>query len=148
MCRVVQHAADLVDDVEADEVAQRQRAHREADTGRHRSIEVLTGGETRLVGADRTREIGDEQRVRDEARTVADDDRLLAQADGEFADVLDELHVGQQRVDDLDERQHRRRVEEVHADDARRLLRRLRDLGDRQRRRVRREHTVVTNDVV
>ena len=37
---VVEHAAHLVDDVEADEVAQRERAHRQTDAGGHGRIDV------------------------------------------------------------------------------------------------------------
>ena len=47
---------------------------------------------------------------------------------------------------DLDERHERRRVEEVHADDALRRGRRGRDLGHRERGRVRREHRIGTAD--
>ena len=49
---------------------------------------------------------------------------------------------------DLDERHQRRRVEEVHADDALRPRRGGRDLGDGERRGVRREHGVGPADPV
>ena len=55
---------------------------------------------------------------------------------------------GELGLDDLDERHQRRRVEEVHADDALRAGRRGRDLGHRERRGVRREDRVGSADPV
>jgi hypothetical protein len=50
------------------------------------------------------------------------------------------------RAHDLDERHQRRRVEEVHPDRALRAFEHGCDLGDRERRRVRREHRAVAHD--
>ena len=103
---------------------------------------------TGLVHADGAREVGDEQRVGDEAGPVADDHGLLAEALGEIAHRRRELVVGEQRRDDLDELQDGRRVEEVHADDALRVLGRRGDLGEREAGGVGGEHGVLTDDVV
>ena len=52
------------------------------------------------------------------------------------------LVVGELRAHDLDELHERRRVEEVHPDDALRVLARGRELGHRERGRVRRDDRV------
>jgi hypothetical protein len=94
-------------------------------------------------------EVAEQQRVGDEAGLVADDDRLLVQALGEGLDVLEDVVVGDDGADDLDELHHGRGVEEVHADDTRLgCLRGDRELGDRQRRGVRREDRVIGDDGV
>ena len=56
---------------------------------------------------------------------------------------------GELRADDLDERQDRRRVEEVHADDALRAARsRCATVRDGERRGVRREHGALPDDLL
>ena len=60
-------------------------------------------------------EVGEQQRVHDEAGPVLDHDGLLAAVDGKGADGVDRVVVGGERPDDLDERHHRRGVEEVDA---------------------------------
>jgi hypothetical protein len=102
----------------------------------------------RLEHRDGVVEIAEQQRVGDEPRLVADDNRHLAEPVGEALDVLDYLLLGDHSPHDLDQLEHRRRVEEVHADDLRRPTRGHGDLGDRQRRRVGREHRVRLADLV
>ena len=75
-------------------------------------------------------------------------DRRLADALAERERRLERLVRGQLGPDDLDERHQRRRIEEVHADDALRPARRARDLGHGERRRVRGEHGVRPRDPV
>ena len=67
---------------------------------------------------------------------------------GERLDVLEDLVLGDDGADHLDELQHRRRVEEVHADDPLGVAGGDRDLGDRQRRGVGREDRVGADDRV
>ena len=114
---LVHRVEDLVRGVEADEVEQRERAHRVAAAEAHRRVEVLAGRVAALEHRHRVVEVAEEQRVRDEAGLVADDDRLLAEPLGERLDVLEDVVGGDDRADHLDELLHRRRVEEVHADD-------------------------------
>src|SRR5437763_108539 len=71
----------------------------------------------------------DEDAVDDEARRIVAADRRLADALGECVGRLEDLVRGQLGTDDLDERHQRRRVEEVHPDDALGPLRRGGDLG-------------------
>ena len=75
-------------------------------------------------------------------------DRVFAELAREFLHVGYDVGLGDDGADDLDEPLHRCRVEEVQPDDASGVRRRGRDLGDRQRRRVGREHGVWTHDVV
>jgi hypothetical protein len=87
-------------------------------------------------------EISEEKRVGDEPRLVAHDDRLLAEPPSQLHHVGNDLFVGDHRPDHLDERDHRRRVEEVQTDHAARVGGRDGDLGDRERGGVRREERV------
>jgi hypothetical protein len=139
---LVHRVEDLVCRVEADEVEQRERAHRVTAAEAHRGVEVLAGGVAALEHRDGVVQVAEEQRVGDEAGLVADDDRLLAQPLRERLDVLEDVVGGDDGADDLDELLHRGGVEEVHADDALGVLRRDGDLGDRQGRGVRREDRV------
>ena len=85
----VHRLEDLVRRVEADQVEQRQRAHRVAAAEAHRGVDVLAGGVAALVHRDRVVEVAEQQGVGDEAGLVAADDRVLA-------DRLDQrLHVGE-----------------------------------------------------
>ncbi len=61
----------------------------------------------------------------------------LPDAGAQRFDVRGHLGRGDHRLDHLDQRHDRRRVEEVHADDAVRAVGGDGDLGDRQRRGVR-----------
>ncbi len=130
---LVHRVEDLVGGVETDEVHQGERAHRVAAAELHRGVDVLAGGVARLEHRDGVVEVAEEQGVGDEAGLVADDDRLLAEPLGERLDVLEDLVLGDDGADHLDELQHRRRVEEVHADDALGVARGDGDLGHRQR---------------
>ncbi len=145
---LVHRVEDLVGGVEADEVEQREGAHRVAAAEAHRRVEVLARGVAALEHRHRVVQVAEEQRVGDEAGLVADDDRLLAQPLRECLDVLEDVIGGDDRADHLDELLHGRRVEEVHADDALGVRGRDGDLGDRQRRRVRREDGVGRDDRV
>ena len=145
---LVHRVEDLVCRVETDEVEQRERTHRVATAEPHGRVDVLARRVAALEHRHRVVEVAEEQRVGDEARLVADDDRLLVEALGQGLDVLEDVVRGDDGPDDLDELEDRRRVEEVHADDALGRARRRGDLGDRQRRGVRREDGVGGDDQV
>ena len=67
---VVQGVADGVEDVEADEIAQRQGAHGVTGAESHSVIDVLPTGETLFVHSHRSHEVRDQQKVDDEAGSV------------------------------------------------------------------------------
>ena len=114
---LVHRLEDLVRRVQADQVEQRQRTHRVAAAEAHRGVDVLAGGVAALVHRGGVVEVAEEQGVGDEAGPVAADDGVLAQPRDQRFDVLDDVRLGDDGPDDLDEALHRRRVEEVHADD-------------------------------
>ena len=114
---LVHRVEDLVGRVEADEVHQRERAHRVAAAEAHGRVEVLAPG---VVGLEHPRglvEVAEEQVVGDEPGAVAEHHRALAERDGQLGDVGDHLRLGDDRAHDLDQLLHRRGVEEVHPDD-------------------------------
>ena len=132
----VHRLEDLVRRVEADQVEQRQRAHRVAAAEAHRGVDVLARGVAALVHRDRVVEVAEQQRVGDEAGLVAADDRGLAEASAiSVLTSSSTCGLGDHGADDLDEVLHRRRVEEVHADDPAGPGVGGRDLGDRERSR-------------
>ena len=77
---LVHRVEDLVGGVEADQVEQRERAHRQAAAELHRGVDVLAAGVARLVHADGVVEVAEQQRVGDEAGAVADGDRRSCRA--------------------------------------------------------------------
>jgi hypothetical protein len=77
---------------------------------------------------------------------VAHDDRLLVQPLGQRLDVVEDIVGGDDSANNLDELHHRRRVEEVHPQDPRGLLRGDGKLGDREGRGVGGEDRVVGDD--
>ena len=78
-------------------------------------------------------EVGEQQRVDDEARAVAAGDRDLLDRGGQRQHGLVDLGGGEVGRDHLDELHDRRGVEEVHADDVAGALGDLGELGDRHR---------------
>ena len=144
----VHRLEDLVGGVEADQVEQRQRAHRVAAAEAHGRIDVLAGGVAALVHPDRVVEVAEQQRVGDEAGPVPRRGRLLLDLGDELLGAGDHRRVGDHGLDDLDETHHRRRVEPVQPDDARGATGAGGQLGDRQRggvggqHRLRREQPV------
>ena len=135
-------------DVDPDEVDERAWPHRPAGAVPHPRVEVL-GRHARLVeDADAVVEERDQDAVDDEARRVVAADRRLPDPLAERERRLERLVGSQLGANDLDERHQRRRVEEVHADDPLGPCRRGGDLGDGERRGVRREHGVGPADPV
>ena len=128
--------------VDADEVDERARPHRPAGAVGHRRVEILGRDSAFVEDADAVVQQRDQDPVDDEARRVVAVHRPLARLLRPLVSDPYGIVARTARADDLDERQHGRRVEEVHADDALRMLRRLRDVGDGESRRVRREDGV------
>jgi hypothetical protein len=73
-------------------------------------------------------------------------DRRLAPRRRRRVDRIGDAAIGGEPAHDLDQRQHRRRIEEMHAHDARRVGKTGGQRGDRQRRRIRREDRVLGHD--
>ena len=145
---LVHRVEDLVGGVDADEVHQRQRAHRQAAAQPHGGVDVLAAGVAVLVHRDGVVEVAEQQRVGDEAGLVADRDVDLAQPRGQRLDVVDDRRLGDDGAHDLDQLHDRRRVEEVHPDDLARPAGDHRELGDRQARGVGGQDRVRRADLV
>src|SRR5262249_45955183 len=133
-----------VDDVQADEVAQGERADRMAAAEAHGGVDLVGPGQPLLVGGDGADEIRHEQAVHDEPGRVHHRDDGLAQAGEEARRGGKAFAGGAGEVHQLDELHRRDRREEVHAD--RPVRARARHLGDAQRRRVRGEDRARPDD--
>ena len=92
--------------------------------------------DAKRFAVERTRDAIDDEARRVASRAPASSSTLASAR----ARRVDDVGVAADPRHDLDERHHRRRIEEVDADDALRVLARRRDRRDRERRRVRREH--------
>src|SRR5205823_2109908 len=104
--------------VVADEVHQLEWAHPEATELAHRPIDCRRVGDALLEHSDRFTIERPRDAIHDEAGGIG-------RHDGSFLPRLDEsrrtrhdVSRGVEPRDDLDERQHRRWIEEMHADDA------------------------------
>ena len=78
----VHRLQDRTGGVDADQVEQRERAHRQTAAEPHRRVDVLAGGVLRLVHRGGLVEVAEQQPVGDEAGPVADRDGLLAEVAG------------------------------------------------------------------
>ena len=134
-------------DVVAHDVEQGEGAHRVAVVLGDRAVD---GVELRplLVRLDGVVEVREEQRVDDEAGAVGAAHGDLADATAEVLNGVEDVLAGARVVDDLDELHHRRRVEEVHADDVLRALGLRGEVGDAQRGGRRREDGARLADAV
>ena len=133
---LVHRLEDLVGGVETDEVKQGERPHGEAAAQLHRRVDVLARCVLRLEHVGGVVEVAEQQGVGDEPRLVAHDDRELVEGPRDSFDVGHHVIGGHDGLHDLDELQDRCRVEEVHAHDLRRPLRRHGDVGHREGRGV------------
>jgi hypothetical protein len=140
------HDAD--ERVDADEVGQGDRAHRQARAEPHGVVDVLHGGVARLDHADGLVEVREQQLVGDEAAPVADGDRDLADRLGERLRGLDHTLVGDHGADELDQLHDRGGVEEVEAEHTVGPLRVDGDVHDRQGGRVGRDDGLGGGDLV
>ena len=128
-------------DLQADELEQHERVHREPER-----LLRLDHGLERGALLDRVHRLAEQlgqHAVDHEAGRVLGDDRVLAQLLGRDHRGAERDLVRLGRVDDLDERHHRDRVEEVEADQALGVLQLRADLVDRERRGVGGEDRVV-----
>ncbi len=145
---LVHRVEDLVRGVEPDQVEQRERTHRQPAPELHGRVDVLAGGVARLVQRRRVVEIAEKQRVGDEPGAVTDGDVDLAELLYKGFDVVDDVLLGDDAADDLDQLHDRRRVEEMQADDLAGAPGCHRNLGDRQRGGVRRQDRLGLTDLV
>src|SRR4051794_24029790 len=111
------HVADRTERVEADEVGERERAHRMGGAGLHRRVDLVDGADALLVGADRVEHVGHEQTVDDEAGLVLGRDRQLALGAREAEAGFERLVGRGDAPDDLDELHDLGRVEVVQAEE-------------------------------
>src|ERR1017187_5699840 len=136
---LMQDAQDREARVEANEVGERQRAHRVVHAELHDAVhrfgrcDHLVHREKRLV------QHRQEDAVRDEAGKIAAQERGFPEVFREGEDGLCRLVRGHDPADHLDERHDGHGIHEVHADEAVRPLRARRETCDRDGRRVRRE---------
>src|SRR4051794_11820594 len=133
---LVEGDRDLVADVDAHEVLQLERAHAKAgcaDDG----VDGLDVGDALLQESQRLEAERPVAAVDQEARAVGGVDDALAHRLAGGARDLQRLVGRLQRGDDLQQLHERRRVEEVHADDAAGVGGRAGDGGDGDRGRVR-----------
>ena len=114
----------------------------------HALIDVPGGGNTFCQREDRLVDHRAQNPVDGEAGAVAHGDRRLAEPFGKGHGGGVRGIAGLQAADDLQQRHHRHRIEEVHADVALGMRDRGRKLGDGDRRGVGRQHRVRRNDAV
>ena len=119
--------------IDPDEVDESTGPHRPARAVRHRLVEILGRHAGLVEDPDAVVQERDQDPVDDEPGCVVAVDRLLAGALGPLVGGAHRLVRAPRRPHDLDQRQQRRGVEEVHADDALRPFGRLGDLADRER---------------
>jgi hypothetical protein len=134
--------------VEPEQVHQHERAHRRHVGRRHALVDLLDREALLLLLAPDLADRGVEDAVDHEAGHLATGDRLLADRLGEVDRRLDGVVGGVVALHDLDQREHRGRVEVVEAHDLLRADRGLADLGDRQRAGVGGEDRVAGRDRV
>jgi hypothetical protein len=114
---VVEHLQDPEADVEPDEVGQLERTHRVVEAHLRARVDVVGRAEALLVGPHRLGQERHEDPVDDEPRPIGGGDDLLAHLGGESTDRGLRLVARGRAADQLDERHHRDRAEEVHPDE-------------------------------
>src|SRR5438552_3287194 len=145
---VLQERGHVVDDVQADEVGERQRAHGVVGAVLHRRIDVGDRAEAALEAADRVHHVGDEEAVHDVAGRIGDHDRRLAEPPGERDAALHRLRRRPQARRHLDQLHGVHRIEEVEADEALGPPGGGGQLGHGERRGVGREDGLGLHDLV
>jgi hypothetical protein len=134
-----ERARDLQADVDADEVHELERPHAEAAAEPADAVDLLGRGEPLVDDAQRLQRERAVAPVDEEPDPVGDLDDTAAHRLRRRAGDGDRVGRGVGARHDLDEAHDRRRVEEVHPDDAVGRARRRADRGHRQRRGVRRQ---------
>ena len=145
---LVQVLGDVQHGVEAEQVDQEVRAHRDHVGGADALVDGLDRQALLLLLAPDLRDARVEDAVDDEAGHLGARDRLLADRLREVDRDADGLGRRVVALDDLDQRHDRGGIEVVKADDLVGPMGRLADLGDRQRRGVRGEDRVAGRDGV
>src|SRR6266576_2413585 len=145
---VVERLGGVNVNVDPDEIDESARPQRPAGAVRHRLVEIFRCDACLVQDANAVVQQRDQDPVDDETRRVVAVDRLLARSLRPVVGGAHGVVRALERAHDLDQRQDRSRVEEVHADDALGPLGRLRDLGNRERGGVRREDRLRTGDPV
>ena len=126
-------AGDFEVDVEADQVDQLERAHPEAAAEADDAVDRRRVGDAVAEHPQRLQREGAGEAVGDEAGAVLGPDRGPAHPLGDLGRRRQRRLGGALGGDDLDQLHQRRRVEEVHADDALGVGHAGGDLGDPQR---------------
>ena len=133
----MERVQDVIGDAGTDHLQEHGRRHRQAET-EHRLVGLVDGVPV-LQRVHQHRGRPAEDAVDDEGRRIADEHAALTELGGHIPGGCESDVVGQRRAYELDEREHRDRVEEVHPDDTLRVLEVGAHLRHRQRRGVRRE---------
>ena len=124
----MQGVEDVVRDPRADHREERRRRHRQPEPERRR-VGLLEGVAV-LERLHQHARLAGEQPVDDEGGRVLDEDAALAELLRHVPGGRERDVVGGRRAHELDEREHRDGVEEVHPDDALGVLQPRRHLGD------------------
>jgi hypothetical protein len=132
-------------DVDPHEVHQRERPHAEAAGEPADAVDLLRRGEPLLYQPQRLEGERPVAAIDEEAWAVGGIDHAAVHRGAERASALDRLGARFGAGDDLDQRHQRRRVEEVHADDAVGHGDGGGDRGHAQRGGVGRQHAVVAD---
>mmetsp|Transcript_126983 Transcript_126983/g.355640 ORF Transcript_126983/g.355640 Transcript_126983/m.355640 type:complete len:296 (+) Transcript_126983:135-1022(+) len=113
----MEHPHDAQASVQANEVGERQRPHGHVRPQLHRLVDVLRRGDALLQHEHGLVDVGHQDAVRDEARSVLARGVLLAHRRAQGERPAEGRVVRQQAPDDLHERHHGHGVHEVHADE-------------------------------
>ncbi len=135
-------------DVESDEVGERERSHRMVHAELHYAVDRLGRGHAFVQREDRLVDHRHQHTVRDEAGIVVHLDRRLPHRLRELLDALIRVIARGDAPNHFDERHHRHRVHEMHTDDFVRPFRGRADLRDGDRGGVRGEDAVGRCDLV
>ena len=139
----------MVQHVHADLVRELERPHREAGAETHRGVDRLDRDALRFMDPRGLFEVRSEDASRDESGHVLLHDNDGFPEGGREVDGHLEGRVARRfRSDDLHELHEHRRVEEMHAHDFLRALRRAGHPCDRQRGRVRREDRLLRGRLI
>ena len=145
---LVERARDVEAGVDPHEVHQLERPHAEAARQPADAIDGLDRCDSLLEQLERLEPERAIAAIDQEPGAVGGVDHVLAHRLTGGARQRERRLGGLLAGDDLEQAHHRRRVEEVHPDDALGLRRRARHRGHEQRGSVRREHALVRDDLL
>ena len=134
-------------DVQTDEIAEFQRAHRVVAAELHSIVDAFDVSYAGVKDVDRLIDHGDEDPVDYESCCLVDLNRGLAEILGELDDLLNILCGSIDACDDFDQLHDRSGIEEVHTDDG--LCKSCADLGNGQGRCIGRKDAVgILDDLI